>query len=153
MPADRHGKLAGILDRLNALVDSGVTSVIINPVYARAAGAGRLPMALFSPDPAMSSQGPALAATELKQVIRACHTVGLEVLVSLDFGVTAEEFEPMSGALQGMSGINRAIYYRQVCKSNFLRRSLLCHLAAIVLLHRKSSNLYTTFHSLFYEGV
>ena len=47
------------------------------------------------------------------QVIRALHLAGIEVLVSVNYCLTAEESKPMAGGLQGMSGLGKNVYYRQ----------------------------------------
>ena len=69
MPDAHKGFFAGVLDRLPQLVGAGVSAVTLNLVCASSLSPGRrLPMSLFSPDPALSSGGAAEAALELKQV-------------------------------------------------------------------------------------
>lgn len=46
------------------------------------------------------------------QVIAGLHRAGIEVLLSMEFCITAEGADAMSGGLQGMRGIDAAVYYR-----------------------------------------
>ncbi|GAX79475.1 hypothetical protein CEUSTIGMA_g6916.t1 [Chlamydomonas eustigma] len=128
IPTECHGKLSGILCLIPALLDAGVTAIIINPVLSGLCVEGhdpnrRLPMALFCPDAALSLTGPADSPKDLKEVIQACHSAGLEVLLKLDFCMTAESSEPSSGRLQGMRGISGETYYRSTNNGQAVLRS------------------------------
>lgn len=49
------------------------------------------------------------------QAIRAMHAAGLEVVVAVEFCITGEGSDALSGGLHGMRGIDAAVYYRWVC--------------------------------------
>jgi len=121
VPSERRGKYLGVLDRLPALVESGATAVLLDSVAysgpTLSPGPGgtqrRTPLSLMAPDPKFAVGGPMTAAQELKQVIQAMHRAGLEVLLQLEFCVTSELSDPADAGLQGMMGIDGAVYYRR----------------------------------------
>lgn len=90
--------------------------MLLSPVCLSAPGpspaAGRSPLALLAPDPAFAVGGPLAAAAELKAVIRGLHQAGLEVLLQVEFCVTAEGGDAGAGRLQGLRGLDHAVYYR-----------------------------------------
>eukprot|EP00198_Chlamydomonas_reinhardtii_P002453 XP_001691789.1 isoamylase-type starch debranching enzyme [Chlamydomonas reinhardtii] len=116
VPPEHRGKYLGILDRLDSLKAAGATTVLLSPVCLSAPGpspaAGRSPLALLAPDPAFAVGGPLAAAAELKAVIRGLHQAGLEVLLQVEFCVTAEGGDAGAGRLQGLRGLDHAVYYR-----------------------------------------
>jgi len=115
VPKERQGKYLGMLDRLQEIVKLGVTTVVLGPVCQCAPGIGawgRNPTNFFAPDIKYAINGPMNAANELKMMIRAMHAAGLEVIMGIEFCITAEGSDAMSGGLQGMRGIDAAVYYR-----------------------------------------
>jgi pullulanase/glycogen debranching enzyme len=54
----------------------------------------------------------------LLQVIKAFHSEGLEVVLSVEYSLTAEGSDALTGGLQGMRGIDAATYYRCAFGSN-----------------------------------
>ncbi|GLC33109.1 hypothetical protein PLESTB_000369500 [Pleodorina starrii] len=115
VPPERRGKYLGILDRLDHLKAVGVTCVMLAPVSLGAAGpegGPRRPLALFAPDPAYAVGGPLAAAAELKTAIRGLHRAGIEVVMQVEFCLTAEGGDASSGRLQGLRGLDHAVYYR-----------------------------------------
>ncbi|KAG2422373.1 hypothetical protein HXX76_016097 [Chlamydomonas incerta] len=117
VPPEHRGKYLGILDRVDALKAAGATTVMLSPVCLSAPGpspaAGRSPLGLMAPDPAFAVGGPLAAAAELKAVIRGLHAAGLEVLLQVEFCVTAEGGDAGAGRLQGLRGLDHAVYYRE----------------------------------------
>ncbi|KAF5835118.1 glycoside hydrolase superfamily [Dunaliella salina] len=116
VPLERQGKYLGILDRLQELVDGGVTGVLLGPCCLSGPGMGpygRSPLSLMAPDPQFAQGGNLTAAAELKTVIKALHAAGVEVLMSVEFCITAEGSDAgRRGGLQGMRGLDAAVYYR-----------------------------------------
>ncbi|GIL45006.1 hypothetical protein Vafri_2415 [Volvox africanus] len=115
VPPEHQGKYLGILDRVDHLKAVGATAVMLTPVALGAAGPDggpRRPLALFAPDTAFALGGPLSAASELKTAIRGLHRAGIEVIMQVEFCVTAEGGDASSGRLQGLRGLDHAVYYR-----------------------------------------
>ncbi|KAG2494253.1 hypothetical protein HYH03_007608 [Edaphochlamys debaryana] len=113
VPPEHRGKYLGVLDRLDSLKAVGATTVLLSPVTLGAPSlSGRSPLSLLSPDTAYAVGGPLAAAEELKTLIRGLHQAGMEVLMQVEFCVTAEGGDASAGRLQGLRGLDHAVYYR-----------------------------------------
>ena len=119
LPAARRGTYAGLIDKLPYLKELGVTAIELLPVFAfdeQDAPAGRIndwgyaPLAFFAPHEAYSSQGgPMGPLDEFRDLVKASHRAGLEVLLDVDFNHTAEGNE--NGPTLCFRGLSNPDYY------------------------------------------
>jgi glycogen operon protein len=100
VPADRRGTYAGFIERIPYLVDLGVTAIELLPVFqfdAQDAPAGRpnywgyQPVSFFAPHVQYTSRpGPDAAVDEFRDLVKALHRAGLEVILDVVYNHTAE---------------------------------------------------------------
>jgi glycogen operon protein len=100
VPAGRRGTYAGFVDKIPYLVDLGITAVELLPVFQFdpfAAPPGRRnywgyqPVSFFAPHLQYSSRrDPQAAIDELRDLVKALHRAGLEVILDVVFNHTAE---------------------------------------------------------------
>ncbi len=100
VPAARRGTYAGFIDRIPYLVELGITAVELLPVFAfdrLAAPAGLVnywgyqPVSFFAPHAAYASAtGPTAAVDEFRDLVKALHRVGIEVILDVVYNHTAE---------------------------------------------------------------
>jgi glycogen operon protein len=98
--AARRGTYAGLIEKIPYLVDLGVTAVELLPIFQfdpQAAPDGRInywgyqPVSFFAPHHAFSSRTTPLGAIdECRDMIKACHRAGIEVILDVVFNHTAE---------------------------------------------------------------
>jgi glycogen operon protein len=98
--AERRGTYAGLIDKIPYLRDLGITAVELMPVLQfdpRAASEGLVnywgyqPVSFFAPHHAYSSAKGALAVLdEFRDMVKALHRAGLEVILDVVFNHTAE---------------------------------------------------------------
>jgi glycogen operon protein len=98
--ASKRGTYAGLVDKIPYLVDLGVTAVELLPVFQfdpQDAPAGRgnywgyQPISFFAPHHAFSSQSDPLAVPdEFRDMVKALHRAGLEVILDVVFNHTTE---------------------------------------------------------------
>jgi isoamylase len=98
--ADKRGTFAGVIEKIPYLQDLGITAVELLPVFQfdpQAAPRGRVnywgyqPVSFFAPHHAYSSQKGALAAVdEFRNMVKALHRAGIEVILDVVFNHTAE---------------------------------------------------------------
>ena len=98
--AERRGTFAGFIDRIPYLVSLGVTAVELLPVFAfdaldapgdRPNYWGYQPVSFFAPHAAYSSRpGAQGAVDELRDLVKALHKAGLEVILDVVYNHTAE---------------------------------------------------------------
>jgi isoamylase len=98
--AERRGTYAGLIDKIPYLRDLGITAVELMPVLQfdpQAASKGLVnywgyqPVSFFAPHHAYSSAKGALAALdEFRNMVKALHRAGLEVILDVVFNHTAE---------------------------------------------------------------
>jgi glycogen operon protein len=96
----RRGTYAGLVDKIPYLTDLGVTAIELLPVFqfdAQTAPPGLVnywgyqPVSFFAPHAAYSSAAGALAALdEFRDMVKAFHAAGLEVILDVVFNHTAE---------------------------------------------------------------
>lgn len=121
--ASRPGTFSGAAETIPHLVKLGINAVEFLPVTAKMDEPflvergltnywGYNPLGFFAPDPAFASKGddPSDVVTEFKQMVRAFHAAGIEVLLDMVFGHTAEggRFGPTAS----FRGIDNAVYYQ-----------------------------------------
>jgi len=98
--AERRGTYAGFIDKIPYLVDLGITAVELLPVFAfdrLAAPAGLVnywgyqPVSFFAPHQGYASRpGLASAVDECRDLVKALHRAGIEVILDVVYNHTAE---------------------------------------------------------------
>ena len=115
----KRGTYAGLIQKIPHLQELGITAVELLPVFAfdvQDAPQGRLnywgyaPVSFFSPHPAYSSQPDPLGALdEFRDMVKAFHRAGIEVILDVVFNHTAEGTE--NGPMFCFRGIENEAYY------------------------------------------
>ena len=98
--ADRRGTYAGFIEKIPYLVDLGITAVELLPVFqfdpfAAPAGVtnywGYQPVSFFAPHAAYASRpGPTAPVDEFRDLVKALHRAGIEVILDVVYNHTAE---------------------------------------------------------------
>ena len=119
VPATRRGTYAGLVDKIPYLVDLGITAVELMPVFhfdpedAPAGMAnywGYSPVSFFAPHPGYASRRRPLAVLdEFRDMVKALHRAGLEVILDVVYNHTAEGDE--RGPWINLRGLDDATYY------------------------------------------
>jgi glycogen operon protein len=117
--AARRGTYAGLIDKIPYLKDLGITAVELLPVFQfdalDAPGGlvnywGYAPIAFFAPHQAYSSRRDALGPVhEFRDMVKALHRAGIEVILDVVFNHTAEGNH--AGPTLSFRGIDNASYY------------------------------------------
>ena len=115
----KRGSYAGLIEKIPYLVDLGVTAVELLPVYAfdeqdAPAGLtnywGYSPVSFFAPHPAYSSRKDPLGALdEFRDMVKALHRAGIEVILDVVYNHTAECGN--DGATLSFKGLANSTYY------------------------------------------
>jgi glycogen operon protein len=116
---ERRGTCAGLVEKIPYLVDLGVTAIELLPVFQfdpQDAPAGRVnywgyqPVSFFAPHHAYSSSARPLGVLdEFRDMVKALHRAGLEVLLDVVFNHTAEGGE--TGPTFCFRGLANNTYY------------------------------------------
>jgi isoamylase len=119
---DAPGTYLGVIEKIPYLKDLGVTAVELMPVHEfpmmspyghkeeRSNYWGYDPMAFFSPHRGYaSSSEPGAQVNEFKQMVRALHQAGIEVILDVVFNHTAEGNE--LGPTFSFKGLENQVYY------------------------------------------
>ena len=114
-----RGTYAGLIEKIPYLQDLGITAVELLPIFAfdpLACPAGLVnywgyqPVSFFAPHPAYSSQQDPLGpADEFRDMVKALHRAGIEVILDVVFNHTAEG--GMNGPTICFRGIDNPTYY------------------------------------------
>jgi glycogen operon protein len=114
-----HGTYAGLMEKIPYLQQLGVTAVELEPVFqfdAQDCPPGRVnywgyaPISLFAPHRAYSSrQDPLGPADEFRDMVKALHRAGIEVILDVVFNHTAEGDQ--RGPTLSFRGIDNPSYY------------------------------------------
>src|SRR5208282_2219598 len=117
-PAKR-GTYAGLIDKIPYLQDLGVTAVELQPIFqfdAQDAPAGLsnywgyTPVSFFAPHRAYSSRkDPCGPLDEFRDMMKALHRAGIEVLLDVVYNHTAEGDQ--DGPTFGFRGLENSVYY------------------------------------------
>ncbi len=117
---EKRGTYAGLIEKLPYLVDLGVTAIELLPVFQydpQDAPPGRLnywgysPVNWFSPHlPYASTPDPVAAVNEFRDMVKACHRAGLEVILDVVYNHTAEL--DVAGPTLSFRGLHDAGYYQ-----------------------------------------
>jgi isoamylase len=117
--AKERGTFAGVAEKIPYLRDLGITTVELLPVFAfdeEAAPAelknvwGYQPVAVFAPHPAYgSSSAPLGVLDEFRQMVKAFHASGIEVILDVVYNHTAEGGG--DGPTLSLRGLANDVYY------------------------------------------
>jgi glycogen operon protein len=123
VPAKLRGTYAGLASEpaIRHLRELGVTAVELLPVHyhiddrfltdqGRTNYWGYNTLGYFAPDPRYAASGPGGAVTEFKEMVRALHAAGIEVILDVVYNHTAEGDE--RGPTLSLRGLDNASYYR-----------------------------------------
>ncbi len=115
----RRGTYAGFIEKIPYLVDLGITAVELMPVFqfdALAAPDGLInywgyqPISFFAPHAAYAAgSGPGAAVDEFRDLVKALHRAGLEVILDVVYNHTAEV--GANGPTFGFRGLADDEYY------------------------------------------
>ena len=116
---DKRGTYAGLIEKIPYLEELGITAVELLPVFqfdAQDAPAGLVnywgyaPVSFFAPHQAYSSRRDPLGAIdEFRDMVKALHKAGIEVILDVVFNHTAEDDE--NGPTLCFRGLENSIYY------------------------------------------
>jgi isoamylase len=115
----RRGTYAGLMEKLPYLQDLGVSAIELLPVFAfdeETAPPGRRnvwgyqPVSFFAPHPGYSSRRDPLGALdEFRDLVKAAHRAGLEIILDVVYNHTAEG--GADGPTRGFRGLANETYY------------------------------------------
>ena len=119
VPQERRGTYAGLIEKIPYLQDLGITAVELLPVFAfdrQAAPSGHRnywgyqPLGFFAPHPGYScGQDPLAVVDEFRDMVKALHRAGIEVILDVVFNHTAEG--GVDGPTFCFRGIDNPNYY------------------------------------------
>jgi len=114
-----RGTFRGLIEKIPYLQHLGITAVELLPVFAFDVQDcppglvnywGYAPVSFFSPNPAYSSRrGPLGPVDEFRDMVKALHRAGIEVILDVVFNHTGENNE--KGPTLSFRGIDNAAYY------------------------------------------
>jgi isoamylase len=117
--SDRRGTYAGLIDKIPYLEKLGITAVELLPVFhfdaqdcppGKTNYWGYAPVSFFAPHPSYSSRRDPLGpVNEFRDMVKALHRAGIEVILDVVFNHTAEGNE--HGPTLGFRGIDNPTYY------------------------------------------
>ncbi|HTM31171.1 MAG TPA: glycogen debranching protein GlgX [Vicinamibacterales bacterium] len=117
--ADRRGTYSGVIDKIPYLQDLGITAVELLPVFQfdpqHAPNGtnywGYQPLSFFAPHHGFSSRTDPLAVVdEFRDMVKALHRAGIEVILDVVYNHTAEGGSE-DGATQCYRGLANDVYY------------------------------------------
>jgi glycogen operon protein len=116
---ESRGTFAGLIEKIPYLIGLGITAVELLPVFAfdpQAGPAGVVnywgyqPVSFFAPHPAYSSRPDPLGPVdEFRNMVKALHRAGIEVILDVVFNHTAEGDH--TGPTLSLRGIDNPTYY------------------------------------------
>ncbi|MFN0051527.1 MAG: glycogen debranching protein [Planctomycetales bacterium] len=112
--AAHHGTFAGLIEKVPYLRELGITAVELMPVFQFEPGAGDywgyMPLNFFAPHHLYGSvAGVDHQHNEFKQMVKALHQAGIEVILDVVYNHTAEGNE--QGPTYSFKGIDNEVYY------------------------------------------
>jgi isoamylase len=110
----RRGTFAGLIDKIPYLVELGVTVVELMPVFQFDPGEGNYwgynPISFFAPHSAYANRcGMCDQHTEFRELVRAFHAAGLEVILDVVYNHTGEGNH--AGPIYSFKGLDNDTYY------------------------------------------
>ena len=119
VPENTRGTYAGLVEKIPYLQQLGITAVELLPVFqfdAQDAPPGRVnywgyaPVSFFAPHQAYSSRPEALGAVnEFRDMVKALHRAGIEVILDVVFNHTGEGDH--NGPTLSFRGLENSVYY------------------------------------------
>jgi glycogen operon protein len=114
VPAERRGTFAGLVDKIPYLRELGVTVVELMPVFQFDPGEGNYwgynPISFFAPHNAYAHRCSICDQhTEFRELVRACHAAGLEVVLDVVYNHTGEGNQ--TGPVYSFKGLDNDTYY------------------------------------------
>jgi len=119
LPESKRGTYAGLIEKIPYLQQLGITAVELLPVFqfdpqdaprGRTNYWGYSPVSFFAPHQAYSSsQEPLAALDEFRDMVKAFHRAGIEVILDAVFNHTAEDGH--DGPTQCFRGLDNPAYY------------------------------------------
>ncbi len=119
VPESKRGTYAGVIEKIPYLQQLGITAVELLPVFqfdpqdaprGRTNYWGYSPVSFFAPHQAYSSrQEPLAALDEFREMVKALHRAGIEVILDVVFNHTAEDGH--DGPTQCFRGLDNPTYY------------------------------------------
>ena len=119
LPASKRGTYAGLVEKIPYLQQLGITAVELLPVFqfdpldaprGRTNYWGYSPVSFFAPHHAYSSShGPLAALDEFRDMVKALHRSGIELILDVVFNHTAEDGH--DGPTQCFRGLDNPTYY------------------------------------------
>jgi glycogen operon protein len=119
LPEWKRGTYAGLIEKIPYLQQLGITAVELLPVFqfdpqdappGRTNYWGYSPVSFFAPHQAYSShQEPLAVLDEFRDMVKALHRAGIEVILDVVFNHTAEDGH--DGPTQCFRGLDNATYY------------------------------------------
>jgi glycogen operon protein len=119
VPEKKRGTYAGLIEKIPYLKQLGITAVELLPVFqydSQDAPKGRLnywgyaPVSFFAPHQAYSSrQDPVGPVDEFRDLVKALHRAGIEVILDVVYNHTAEGNQ--GGPTLSFRGIENEVYY------------------------------------------
>ncbi|MCS4436734.1 glycogen debranching protein GlgX [Aquiflexum gelatinilyticum] len=117
---DKQGTFAGLIEKIPYLVELGITAVELLPVFqfdVQDAPEGKTnywgysPISFFAPHQGYSTdpENPLKVLDEFRDMVKALHRAGLEVIMDVVFNHTSENHE--EGPTYTFRGIDNSIYY------------------------------------------
>ncbi len=111
---ERRGTFAGVIDKIPYLRELGVTAVELLPVFQRDPQDrnywGYMPLSFFAPHSDYAAAGtPVGAIREMREMVRALHESGIEVILDVVYNHTVEGDE--IGPTYSYRGIDNRAYY------------------------------------------
>jgi glycogen operon protein len=117
---DKRGTFAGLIEKIPYLVELGITAVELLPVFqfdvqdapeAKTNYWGYSPISFFAPHQGYSTdkENPLKVLDEFRDMVKALHRAGLEVIMDVVFNHTSENHE--EGPTYTFRGIDNSIYY------------------------------------------
>jgi isoamylase len=119
VPDERRGTFRGLIDKIPYLRDLAITAVELLPVFqfdpqdcppGRVNYWGYAPISFFAPHQAYSSRhDPSGPVDEFRDMVKALHRAGIEVILDVVFNHTAEGDH--SGPTLSFRGVDNTVYY------------------------------------------
>ncbi len=114
VPEARKGTFLGVIDKIPYLTELGVTAVELMPVFQFGPGEGNywgyMPLGFFAPHHAYATRGASADPhNEFREMVRALHAAGIEVILDVVYNHTAEG--DARGPTYNFRGIDNSTYY------------------------------------------
>jgi glycogen operon protein len=127
VPAERQGRLLGLIDTLPYLQELGITAIELLPVMAfdpADAPPGRInhwgysPLSWMAPHPDyLLGDDPLSGRDQVRQLVSACHRAGIEVLLDVVYNHTTEGNQ--AGPTLSWRGFCDRLYYQQSARGDY----------------------------------